>query len=1145
MKKNPIPRFLSCPCRTQSVANAFANRKHSGFAIVIAIGLMAMILLMLISLTTLIQIEVSSASVEKNQFTARANALLGLGVALGEIQRTLGPDARVTTRGELWDDDPNTVTTALNHPWLTAVFDPRYSGSLPHFLISGNEHLTFDPASATSYPSGYLHANASALSDPDNNQDTAWLVHDPDDLYRSIIAPKVSTNSSGQPGSYAYVVLDEGLKVKANRNSESTAAGLDNVVPDYASPEFYGISTLPGLSAVQSESEIWNAILRGYDLNSLDAALDNNSVTDALQHEVTFGSYGLITKTIRDEDDQDTGDVWGGLKSDLSVVLRDDDLPDAFEGERIFEAKTNLSTDDGGPLWDQLHSFVQLEPASSSAADAGYTPRPYTGEIHGVGPVIALMQLHVNVVVVEESSGNYSVWYYMRPAVVLWNPYDAKLDATSYYAESQLSNSSILRWKHRLEIESDMGGTTYIPGPTASDHQSVDMTTPVNGRIPMHLDIGRSMEPGEAIVFTPELPYEEVNDGVTPWRLTPGFRGGFSFAYKVPGSNFSLDPLDTHQITFLETLSDSRFSGILRLANTQAELETDPLHYVQRLNLSGFTKSSQQSKLQAEASEQLSIYSLVDAQDSIEDIPANFAYRSGMKFGSNRLESYESSTPNGADYFRIQWLEDYNPRAPYSGRSPLEYEASSSSNGGTGDNPSFMGEFFTTQELSADPNDPEVPHTSDNAYVGFTDSVGGSTHATLFHLPRSFAEFQSIGDLMHAGLTMTSGFTDAVNNWKWMSYTPAFAIGNSLADPRLDLNQTYRDEWPDFNFSGAGVATAPAHYDFSYHLNKALWDDYFFSSQLEAVADTGVFNPQNNRVVAVDEDDITVLDDFQLAASNLMIDGAFNVNSTSVEAWEALLGAYLGTEVTTREAGDFQDAERSPLVRSLYPVAGLADGEDENAPELAVNYLGFRALSKTEIRRLAEEIVKQVKTRGPFLSMSEFVNRSPVPFSAQGRSISNLVDWQLAGPLQAAINASGLNSGFFDDETDDIYSVEDGESVYSDTITSSRYFRNFNRAALEGSLAAQAPGYLTQADILARLGSVLTVRSDTFRVRSYGDVRDPFTNEVVGEAWCEAVVQRLPEKVNAAEDVSRGDLVDGMGRRFVIKSFRWLQKEEV
>ena len=97
--------------------------------------------------------------------------------------------------------------------------------------------------------------------------------------------------------------------------------------------------------------------------------------------------------------------------------------------------------------------------------------------------------------------------------------------------------------------------------------------------------------------------------------------------------------------------------------------------------------------------------------------------------------------------------------------------------------------------------------------------------------------------------------------------------------------------------------------------------------------------------------------------------------------------------------------------------------------------------------------------------------------------------------------------------------------------------------------ATGAPGYLTQGDILSSLGSVIAVRSDTFRIRSYGEAVDP-SNKVIARAWCEAVVQRVPEFVDPADrpEVAIESLKDAnkrFGRRFEVTGFRWLSPEEV
>ena len=99
--------------------------------------------------------------------------------------------------------------------------------------------------------------------------------------------------------------------------------------------------------------------------------------------------------------------------------------------------------------------------------------------------------------------------------------------------------------------------------------------------------------------------------------------------------------------------------------------------------------------------------------------------------------------------------------------------------------------------------------------------------------------------------------------------------------------------------------------------------------------------------------------------------------------------------------------------------------------------------------------------------------------------------------------------------------------------------------------------FLTQADLLTSLGPVLTPRSDTFIIRAYGDVQNPTTTPatVGARAWCEAVVQRLPEYMDASMS-SQTDLStapastatttnQAFGRRFRIVSFRWLTANDI
>jgi len=1134
------------------------KQAQHGFALVIALSLMAFVLLLLISLSTFLRVESQVSSQGKQLMEARSNALLGLHIAIGEAQKYLGPDARISSRIDIYDTDTSTAEIeGVSNRWLTSIWSSESPDQLPRLLISKNLNVEFDPSTASSYPADYIHPGSSEIADPEVDTDIAALYTDTLSPDNNLKAPKSEIEATGSQhaGNFAWALLDEGIKSKVS--PQRSPLEIEDNRPNYAnsatqSPEFYAIDLHDNTTHLLFGSSDWNKAQRIYNLPDLDllATTPTDLIGRTIIHDATNYSAAVISKTTYDSD---TG-LWGGLKKDLTNAFRPSGIDTTLSNQPIFPAASSLSGDSGGPLWDQLYDWVNFQPTNSATGfDAVYADVPFNGSHTPVHPVLTLAQMHVNVLVVEEagSPGEYSIWYYFRPAFVLWNPYNAEIQGGSWVVDSQLSNSQAqeLKWKHRIELHPNNSGSgdPVIKFPTSGDvengefYQYVGMTTPRYARIPFELSLNRNLQPGEAIVFTPSAPYTAVNDGVAPWTLEPGFRGGFCYAFKVPNSQFTLDTANYHVET-IHTISDQRVSGVIRLARSSAELETNPLQHIERLNASGFNSPSRWNSLYAVTNEQLDAYPAGSIQTSIEDIHANFAYRAGMKFAQSRLEIYESANPSSIEYFRIQWLEDYDPTATYSGRSPLEYETGSSSNGGTGDNPSWIADFFLTTELSSDLSDPDIPSIGDNAFVGYSDASGAAiTRAALFHLPRSPLEIRSIGDLMHARLSTAKSATDALSYWKWGNTSSAYAIGNSQASPYLQPDQTFRDTWPDFDSPESGP---PVYYDLSWQLNNALWDDYFFSALPEQADRTFPNVSDNSRIVSTTGYESAALDSTADAASELMIDGAFNINSTSIAAWESVLGAFLGSEVDATNSTSQAFTDASPWLRHRFPQSFEVDPNLGTLPEDSSAYSGFRALTRNEIGNLAEAIVEQVKLRGPFASLAEFVNRSPVPTSHQQRTISDPASWQAKGALQAAIDNSGINDAFFDDASSNDYSVENPTNLYQDNIISSRHFREFNRDAMGGSLAANIPGYLSQADLLSKLGSVLTVRSDTFKIRVYGEAKNALGNEST-EVWCEAIIQRIPEKVDPNENVTDGDPANGFGRRFVIKSFRWLNPDEV
>jgi len=101
--------------------------------------------------------------------------------------------------------------------------------------------------------------------------------------------------------------------------------------------------------------------------------------------------------------------------------------------------------------------------------------------------------------------------------------------------------------------------------------------------------------------------------------------------------------------------------------------------------------------------------------------------------------------------------------------------------------------------------------------------------------------------------------------------------------------------------------------------------------------------------------------------------------------------------------------------RTKYPV-GIAD-TSRLSPENEDAWMGMRALSADEVNQLAIAIVEEVKSRGPFISLADFVNRR---LTEENDITSHM------GTLDAAIFKSGLNQKFYTDPTYSTSSVSRG-----------------------------------------------------------------------------------------------------------------------
>ena len=345
----------------------------------------------------------------------------------------------------------------------------------------------------------------------------------------------------------------------------------------------------------------------------------------------------------------------------------------------------------------------------------------------------------------------------------------------------------------------------------------------------------------------------------------------------------------------------------------------------------------------------------------------------------------------------------------------------------------------------------ETP-ANNTAPIGTTGTFGSGSALTLYDLPRQ--EITSLGMLTH------------------IIGAKSYSVGNNWGGAANSVFDEYH------------VSTVPRF--------ASTWTPESGLPLPNRYA--SVYHPESTPLIALPD-----LQSSTTSARYLLQNGAFNINSTSVEAWSAVLGSKFAAwkyamdpasgitleNVFLRMPHGAQQLANPPLLSGGSGTSALNDVNARNT--------SGRQLTSAEITALATQIVGQIRSHGrPFLSLQEFIS---------GGSIFN------------AINIASINNAL-------------------------------------GPTKIFGPGALTQADVIGSMAPFITARSDTFLIRSYGDVQNPVTGTVEGRAWCEALVQRLPDLADNASApianvVAPNPATYPSGRKFKIISFRWLSASDI
>ncbi len=1061
------------------------SSSRRGFALLITITLLAFLVLLLVSLASLTRVETQVANNSQSLSQARQNALMALNVALGELQRTAGPDQRVTATADL---------VAGTHPskirW-TGVWDATNPTSAPTWLVS-RANPTVAPVNTGAVPAPdadnieLVGANSTDFTTTPGNRvvvPTQTLTAD---------VPGIGTNVS--VGKYAWWVGDEGVKARVNlRDPWAGSPPATERINSWTTAQRVGIEKLRDASGTAlgplypANAEVIDDLLQLNQLSMLSANPALGTVARLRFHDLSAHSRGVLSDVAA-----------GGLKKDLTAWARnasptsgapaDTDL--IFTPQNMGVASPAPNDSFALPTWGLIRDFT-----NTRYAGVPIQPRIATDTVQGINPMLSMARVGFAV----EARVGQPLKLHLFPTAVLWNPYSVPI-APGLYEFGVFHRNSMVRFN----FESSPDGTTWTPGLgelwlARGNFPNPGSSSDDNRPFVFRIRVVEPIPAGESWVFS----VPETLDGAAYTGTNELLRGNNLQTTLVIEGTTPVPP-GTTRVRWApdgNIVGGGELDAALRPAFEPADqpsgwpafqgldLRSSAYQTIQRLGHGGL------------------------AAPAAQDVDTGPLGPTQPRFGMGMMAKMGST-----NYLNGRWIATANYRAQLAMRTQAEpdnptYSLFIGSTGGSV-NPAFL--TFDGDRASAGRRiNQEIP----------------ARNVVLAEVLPDDAPLASLAQLQHANLARLSNY-------------PGHAVGNSHASYRMDGDSIQRG----LTASGATLTNLKTRvYDFSYGLNTALWDRYFFSTIPNNFTASDLADPTyhlpNSRMRFFRPETVTSVSDvlqpegFNFVATQVLIEGAFNINSTSVEAWRTLLASANGLAYNpeTRSTGP---ELVNPISRFTVPQGGTTDV-----------WAGYRSLTDTQLDQLARNIVAEVRARGPFRSVGEFVNRRLLPSSSPSYLQA------VKGPLQAALDATTTGNGAVNSATTAPFNDISNNST--PTTGETTFFRNdlirgntsTTNIAPFSTTVAFAPGMVSQADLLNAIGPVISARSDTFIIRTYGESLNPVTGESQGRAYCEAIVQRLPDYVDTAENPDPADDATGInithGRRFTVTGFRWLSANDL
>lgn len=1143
----------------------FRRVRRVGFTLVVVVSLMALLAVLALGLLGLSSISLRTSSQVTARAEARASARMALVMAIGELQSQAGPDTRITAPANIletsnpslmgvwksWEGSDHVARGAFAGRPTAPAYDSKRRkaadrGRFLAWMVSGGEKVG-DPEQARSLVSQTGSAERVALvSSGTLAEDDPREVH--------VVPTPVETT-----GACAWWVSGENQKAllpKPHVADAETPADWSVISKSHctADPGPFGLDDL-----LDDASEVPKVLSRASV--ELLAAGEESAVAGEAFHDLTVDAVGLLTNS-----------ATGGWRKDLSL-LSERWSEQTKTGLPLFQLEAGLHTRSAipsrgnvypessmlypwatyrgpvntipiyrhGPVatWQNLiHYMTHYKRVSvdqgrrvtsrvnSYAIDLPATAYGFMHEVR-VLPLIARIQwvMSHSAVEIPNTDGLLEPRLLLTPVLTMWNPYNVELAAPSRLG---FVIPKALPVALRYSINGQRNQKYHSVMSALNNQPSLG-----GGSLRFSIDRPFTLMPGETRLFSPASTAPRSDGQSIPLQV--GYRSSGGHYFRVKDDNGS--PLRLPRTTRIK--ADAKFDSYYNDRSVGVGIYLDMI-------VSGRRHLVYRMVYKPEVANE--IYKPLDR---LAEATLGQCVNSPQPFLSTIFGARTASNTHLASKGFVQ----SSPLVNYTAMGGKDIAESTIRRHYGGTSHPVNSPFDYSFIRHAPGGDSQLPNASDATGRGYIvtgfNKAEGLSRCVLAELP--LRPLASLGELQHWDL-------------RYENPIPPYAInliGNSDASPLLPSGAVYN--------SPEAAITNNLQYDDSYCANHLLFDDWFLSSIAPSPDHFGnsgrnleqtyrdflegeeplanrAYRPiaddrakgRQGKAEAVFNEQIAPVESWRTVASRLEVEGMFNVNSTSVKAWRALLGHARRHRVPYIRDGvgrwQIELTDEMDHVLNRFSVAGDSEagkpGSSGAFPE-AADFAGFRVVDEELLDELAREVVEEVRERGPFLSLSEFVNRQ--------LSSGKLA---LAGAIQAALNELEADDGLNPFEAlEDLSSRSLGAP---DRAGEAEY--QFPAAA-EGYSSYGMPGWTRQADVLRPLAPVLSVRDDTFTIRAYGDARDA-DGRILARAVAEAVVRRTREFVDPVDDAGMTSVPTSpanrrFGRRFELVAFRWLGHDEI